>query len=82
MVPLYAIVWLKITGRPSLFREIPPNDWMLRPVAVMMMSAFNSSPDLSWMPDSVKVWMWSVTIVALPEPMALYRSPSGTEHNR
>ncbi|MOA58005.1 hypothetical protein D3C78_1823050 [compost metagenome] len=55
---------------------------MLRPVAVMMMSAFNSSPDLSWMPDSVKVWMWSVTIVALPEPMALYRSPSGTEHNR
>jgi hypothetical protein len=51
---------------------------MLKPVAVTMMSAPISSPELTSIPVSVNVSMVSVTIDALPERSAAKKSPSGT----
>ena len=55
---------------------------MFNPVAVTMMSACNSSPEVSLIPVLVNRSMVSVTTSALPCRMVLKKSPSGARHSR
>ena len=55
---------------------------MLRPVAVIIMSAFSSSPESSFIPSEVNSSMVSVTTDAFPELIASKISPFGTRHRR
>ncbi len=59
-----------------------PSTLRLKPVAVMMMSASSSSPDLVRMPFGVKRSISSVTTLALPDLMPWKMSPSGTNAMR
>ncbi|WP_229166559.1 hypothetical protein [Bradyrhizobium altum] len=68
---------MKSTASPSTLKGTPPKNFMLKPVAVTMMSASRRSPPVSWMPVASKRSMVSVTTDALPLRMAANRSPSG-----
>ena len=70
------------TSSLSTSSLIPLQTSRLIPVAVIMMSALSSSPDLSCMPSFVNLSMWSVTTEAFPALMVLNRSPFGTRHKR
>ena len=51
-------------------------------MAVTMMSAPSSSPDVRRIPVLMKRSIWSVTTDAAPEDKVLKRSPFGTAQNR
>ena len=59
---------------------MPPSIRILSPVAVMMMSASSSLPDLSGSPVSVKVSISSVSIEALPSRNACNKSALISTH--
>ena len=61
---------------------MPPNGRIFSPVAVTMMSASSSSPEVSRIPVLVNVSMVSVTTDACPRRIDLNRSPFGTKQSR
>ena len=61
---------------------MPPKASSCSPVAVTMMSASSSWPDVSRMPFGVNVSIVSVTIEACALRSARNRSPSGTKQSR
>jgi len=79
--------WLvlgKSMGVASRVKSTLPSNVGFNPVAVIIISASNTYPEvnINRTPCSVKESMWSVTIDALPELMVSNRSPSGTRHKR
>ena len=80
--PLYIQVSEKSTGLPSILNSTWPRVTRFKPVAVTIMSAFNSSPVFNKIPSGVKRSIVSVTTETFPLRIDLNKSPLGTKQSR